>query len=227
MTSSTRVRLRFAKCGDLRLISHHDLLRCVERVVRRAEIPVARSQGFHPRPKIVFTLAMALGVEGRREVVELDLTEPVPPADVLTRLRGVAPAGLKFLEAEAVPIGRPAHAASVEYQFDLPGDRIDAARGALARFLASDAWPYTRLRPDRDREIVIDLRHFVLDARIEGAGCLRFRMKITSSGAARPEEVLDALGLRDLLERGAVLIRSELELAPRTESCPEPCHEAG
>ena len=215
-TASTKVRLRFAKTGDLRLVSHHDLLRCLERLLRRAAIPVAQSQGFNPRPKIVFTLALALGIEGRREVLELDLAEPLEPAEILSRLRAEAPAGLVFLEAEAVPPGRPAHAQAVDYQFDVPADRRDAARAALAQFLASTSWPYTRHRPDRDRDVAVDLRPFVLDAELEAAGRLRFRLKISPNGSARPEELIDALGLRDLLGQGSVLVRTEMELVPLT-----------
>lgn len=220
-TSITKVRLRFSKSGDLRLVSHHDLLRCLERLLRRAEIPVASSQGFNPRPKVVFTLALALGIEGRREVLELDLAEPMEPAEVRRRLRDAAPPGLDFLEAEAVPPGRPAHALAVEYRIDIPADRRDAADAALARFLASADWHYTRHRPDRDRDVAIDLRPFVLDAELDPAGSLRFRMKISPNGSARPEELIEALGLRDLLGQGSVLVRSEMELVPSTESGPE------
>jgi radical SAM-linked protein len=214
-TASTKVRLRFAKNGDLRLVSHHDLLRCLERLLRRAEIPVAESQGFNPRPKVVFTLALALGIEGRREVLELDLADPMGPDEVLSRLRASAPPGLVFLEAEAVPPGRPAHAQAVEYQFDVPAERRDAACAALAHFLAGTSWPYTRHRPDRDRDVTVDLRPFVLDAELDpAAGALRFRLKISPNGSARPEELIDALGLRDLLGQGSVLVRTEMELVP-------------
>src|SRR5215469_3325970 len=91
--SATKVRLHFAKRGDLRLVSHHDLLRCLERTVRRASIPIALSQGFNPRPRIVFALAMALGIEGRREVVDLELAEPLEPAEILRRLTLASPPG--------------------------------------------------------------------------------------------------------------------------------------
>jgi radical SAM-linked protein len=212
MTTASKVRLRFAKLGDLRLVSHHDLLRCLERMLRRAEIPVARSQGFNPRPKIVFTLALALGIEGRREIVELDLAEPVEPAEVLRKLAAVAPPGFEWLEVESVPPGRAARAEAVSYVFEVPADRQDAAAASLAKFLASETWPYTRHRPDRD--VALDLRPFVLDAELEGNGALRFRMKITPTGSARPEELIDALGLRDLLGQGSVLVRTEMELVP-------------
>ncbi len=211
---TTKVRLRFAKSGDLRLVSHHDLMRCLERLLRRAEIPVASSQGFNPRPKIVFTLALALGIEGRREVLELDLAAPMEPAEVERRLSAAAPPGLDFFEAEAVPRGRPAHAEAVEYRLDIPADRRNTAQAALARFLASTSWPYTRHRPDRDRDIAIDLRPFVLEAELDQAGALRFRMKISPNGSARPEELIEALGLRDLLGQGSVLVRTEMELVP-------------
>jgi radical SAM-linked protein len=213
-TATTKVRLRFSKSGDLRLISHHDLLRCLERLLRRAEVPVAHSQGFNPRPKIVFSLALALGIEGRREVLELDLVEPMGPAEVCRRLRASAPPGLDFLEAEAVAPGRPAHAQAVEYRIDVPAERREAAHAALARFLASADWPYTRHRHDRGHDVAIDLRPFVLAAGLEPAGALRFRLKISPSGSARPEELIDALGLRDLLGEGSVLIRTEMDLVP-------------
>jgi radical SAM-linked protein len=207
-----KVRLRFAKCGDLRLVSHHDLMRCLERALRRAQIPMALSQGFNPRPKVVFTLALALGIEGRREVVELELAEPLEPADVLCRLRAQAPPGLEFLDAQAIEPGRAAQAHAVQYALHLPAHRWEAARHALQTLLASERWPYTRHRPDRT--VDIDQRPFLLSAELDLQGVLRFRLKTTPSGSVRPEEVVDALGLRDLLGEGAVLARTELELAP-------------
>lgn len=207
-----KVRLRFAKRGDLRLVSHHDLMRCVERVLRRAEIPMAVSQGFNPRPKVVFASALALGIEGRREVVEFDLAEPLEPAVLLHRVQAQAPAGLDFLTAEAVRPGKPAQVEAVHYAFDVPADRVDAARAALAEFLARPSWPYTRRRPHRTTEI--DLRAHVLRAELDPSGSLRFCLKMASSGSARPEEVLDALGLHNLLDEGTILARTEIELAP-------------
>jgi hypothetical protein len=74
-----KYRLRFRKDGDLRLVSHHDLMHVMERMLRRAEIPIAHTQGFHPQPRMVFALSLALGIAGANEVLELDLTEPLSP----------------------------------------------------------------------------------------------------------------------------------------------------
>jgi radical SAM-linked protein len=206
-----KVRLRFAKRGDLRLISHHDLLRCLERLLRRAAIPMAYSQGFNPRPKLSFPLALGLGIEARREPLELELAEPMEPEDVLRRLRAAAPPGFDFLEAEAVGPGRSPRVVAVQYQMDVPPDLSDAARARLAAFLASDHWTYLRRRPDRTVEA--DLRPFVLSGELDPGGILRFRMRIAPDGSARPEEVLDALDLRTVLGSGGVLVRTDVELA--------------
>jgi len=206
-----KVRLRFAKRGDLRLVSHHDLVRCLERALRRAEIPVAVTQGFNPRPKITFTLSLALGIEGCREVVEIDLTEPLEPSEVLSRLAATSPSGLEWLEAEPSLSSRAAQAGAVWYSLALPADRLAAATAAMTGLLAAESRPYARRRPDRTVEL--DLRPFLLDAAIDPAGWLRFRLKVTNSGAAaRPEDIVDVLGLSDLLREGAFLARTDLEL---------------
>lgn len=206
-----QVRLRFAKRGDLRLVSHHDLLRCLERMVRRAGIPLATTQGFNPRPKIVFALALGLGVEALREVVDLELSQPLPPEEVLRRLSAAAPPGFFWLEARSLGPGEsPPRPQAVTYQFDLPAERRAEAESALAALLASSSWPFQRRRPDRT--VALDLRPFLIDAALTDRGSLEFRVKVSPAGSVRGEEVVEALGLSDLLERGAVLVRTDVEL---------------
>jgi radical SAM-linked protein len=215
MTKATKVRLRFAKRGDLRLASHHDVMRCLERMARRAVIPVAVSQGFSPRPKIVFALAMGLGIEGRREVVDIELTEPTDPAELLARLAAVSPPGFEWLDAQGLdPSASAPKPVWVEYDLPIPEDRRQSATAAVAALLASSTCDVTRKRPDKGREVVIDLRPFLIDARLTDEGVLRARLKVTPEGSVRPEELLASLGVRDLLDDGAVLVRTHVELAP-------------
>jgi radical SAM-linked protein len=189
-------------------------MRCLERMLRRAALPVAHSQGFNPRPKATFALALALGIEGCREVLDLDLDEPMEPSEVLSRLRAEAPPGLDFSEAEAISPGRAARVTAASYHLAIPEDRRDEARAAATDLLSRESRPYTRHRPDRTVEI--DLRPFVLEAGLDPDGALRLLMKIAQDGSARPEEVIDALGLKDLLNGGEILVRDDLELHPLT-----------
>jgi radical SAM-linked protein len=212
--SASRIRFRFAKQGDLRLVSHHDLMRCLERMLRRAALPIAHSQGFNPRPKATFALAMALGIEGRNEILDLEFTEPLDPTEALIRLQAESPPGFDFLSAEPIPSGpgiaRSARVTSASFRMAIPQDRRDQAHAAVADLLSRESRPYTRHRPDRTVEV--DLRPFVLAAAIASSGDLEFRLKIMPEGSARPEEVIDALGLKDLFSQGGILIREDLEI---------------
>src|SRR3989304_638137 len=90
----SRGRLRFCKQDALRLIGHLALMRCFERIFRRASLPLGMSQGFHPKPRMTFPLPLAVGIEGREEVMEVELAEPLGAEEVFSRLKAQAPAGL-------------------------------------------------------------------------------------------------------------------------------------
>jgi hypothetical protein len=76
-----KARIRFRKSGALRLLSHHDLMRTFERLLRRSQLPFHRSQGFHPKPRLIFALSLPLGVVGCEEVAV------VVPAERLLNVR--------------------------------------------------------------------------------------------------------------------------------------------
>ncbi len=211
MTKVSKVRLRFAKHGDLRLVSHLDLMRCLERMLRRAAVPIAESHGFNPRPKLTFALALGVGIEGRREVVDLELTEPVDPAALLQRLTAVAPPGFDWIDARPLPPdARPPRPRSVEYCIPILTERRASAASALHAFSSSTSWPHVRRRAGR--ESTIDVRAQLIEAVLTDDGLLRFCLKVSPEGSARPEEFLEALALGDVLAKGSVLARTNVEL---------------
>jgi radical SAM-linked protein len=202
-----RVRIRFAKQHDLRLISHRDLARALHRVFRRAGIAVAPSEGFHPKPRMSFPAPLALGIAGVDEVLEVELAEPVEPSELLARLAVEAPAGLTFHAAEALPQGRTVQVESQCLEIPLPSDRVDETRAKAAEFLAVST--YNVQRPERP--LPIDVRPLVEELLVEGP-VLRMRLRLTHEAGVRPRDVLEALGLADLPENGAFLTRTHLVL---------------
>src|SRR5687768_8295132 len=100
-----RIRIRFRKEGDLRLISHRDLLRTLERLFRRADLPLGMSEGFHPKPRMSFPSALAVGIEGTNEVMELELCQERTAEQVLEVLTPHLPPGLTINTLEVLPPG--------------------------------------------------------------------------------------------------------------------------
>jgi radical SAM-linked protein len=202
-----KVCLRFCKAGDLRLVSHHDLMHCFERMFRRARLPLARTQGFNPRPRMSFALSLALGVVGQKEVLELELTEPLSAAEVRARLAAQSPPGIEILSAQAIDLRAGAHVRRAFYRLPLAQPPVDLAERCRA-FLNQPHYWVERLRPQPRR---LDLRAYVSDVQARAAG-LEMIVWVTPHGAARPEEIVEALGLAHLLNEGAALERTDLEL---------------
>ena len=99
-----RLRLRYAKRGRLRFSSTRDFQRALERALRRADVPMAFSAGFHPHPRISYANAAPTGTASEAEYVELGVSERVDPEAVRVALDDALPAGLDILEVvEAGP----------------------------------------------------------------------------------------------------------------------------
>ena len=203
-----KLRIRFKKHRDLRLISHHDLMRCFERMLRRAALPFHSTEGFNPKPRMAFALSLALGIEGHQEVVELELDEELPPEQVHERLAQQAPAGLDILSVRRVPTKTRAQPRAAVYRVPVPDERRAELPARVQALLGEEHLWVERTRPQPRR---LDLRPYLRGLRLSPEG-LDIELTVTPTGTARPEEVLQLLGLGDLLEAGAVLQRITLEL---------------
>jgi len=103
ITVPTKLRVKFSKTGIMRYLSHNELMAAILRAIRRADLPVAYSAGFHPHPKLSFGPALAAGIEGLHEYFDIELTALMNVPDFLKKLNGELPEGLKALHAILIP----------------------------------------------------------------------------------------------------------------------------
>jgi len=102
-----RLRLRLGKRGDMALISHLDLVRLLDRAVRRAALPVSFSGGYHPSPRISPANALPLGATSSAELVDFELTEGMDPWEFRDRLATQLPTNVPVYQAETVDLTSP------------------------------------------------------------------------------------------------------------------------
>ena len=247
-----KFRFRFVKSGTLRLVSHHDLMRCSERMLRRAAVPFKSTAGFHPTPRWVFALSLSLGVVGCDEVVELELTEPRDSDELLACLNAQAPTGLKFTSVKPVPMKATATPRRVVYEMPLPVDRVTEVEAAATALMAEPKVWVERLKPSPKR---LNIRPYFRCVSVErqptplaplpegkgefstgaplaidapsnssspvpsgrgasgvGLPILRLDLWVTQTGSARADELLKLLYIEDLIDTGAVLERTVVEI---------------
>ena len=203
-----RVRVRFSKQGDLRLIGHRDLMRCLERLFRRAGLALSFSEGFHPKPRMTFPLALAVGIEGLDEVMELELAESITAEELSRRITPLAPPGLMFLAIEVLPErSKKASVQSVSYEAPIPvPDRVGLGE-RIEHLLATSSWPIQRARG----RAAIDLRPLITELTLT-EDVLKMRLHVDSRGSVGPREVLEVLGLTGIERQGSHLRRTAVEI---------------
>jgi len=97
------VRVKYCKEGPIKYISHLNLAQVFTRALRRADIPVVKSEGFNPRFRISFGPPLPLGISSTSEYLDIRLKEEIKVEELTERLNLVLPQGLKILQAKTIP----------------------------------------------------------------------------------------------------------------------------
>ena len=197
-----RIRVRFAKRGRLRFLSHRDVARSVERAVRRAGIPVAHSHGFSPHPRLSWIGAAPTGAASEAEYLEIGLTRPLAPADLAAALDAALPDGLDVLaaaEAEGASFAERIDAS--EWRIELPGITPDDLRRAVDALEGADAVVVERVTPSGRRQV--DVRGALVGVTLSASGsmsapdttdcAIMTAVVRQTTPAVRPDDVLGAL----------------------------------
>ena len=202
-----RVRIRYSVSGKIRFLSHRDIARVLERAIRRAGIPVAYSQGYSPRPKVQYGLALSTGYESDGEYIDLELDAERPgPRDPQVIAEAVAPClprGLVVLAAAEVPHGQPslqdsvvATAWEVLVQHPDPEQLVERAEAILA----SDSHEIEIVR--KGKQVREDLRPLLGHLEVVPATSEPTLLRVelgTKPRSIRPAELLEALGVTEPL----------------------------
>jgi radical SAM-linked protein len=190
-----RVRITFTKQGALRYIGHLDLHRVWERAMRRADLPISYSQGFHPQPKISLAAALPLGFSSRAEVLDVRLNEEIPTEDIFSRLKDNLPPDIKVTDVKSVDERLPALQTTVlsaAYDVHL----TEPVTGSeLTRKVESLMQAETIIRERRGK--TYDLRPLIemlsVITQADGTVWLKMTLSAREGATGRPEEVLTVL----------------------------------
>ncbi len=194
----------FEKSEAVRWLGHLDILRTFERAIRRAQLPIAFSSGFNPRERLSFANALSTGVTGALEPAMLELTEPLPPDEIVRRLNEALPPGIRLHACELVP---DAGSKDLLNAYDRAEYTVicgcsaemtdEAAQAAIEKLLALPEITLVRERQGRTK--TLDIRPYVHtlnlspDGRTSNRAMFETVVALGESGNAKPTEVIQTL----------------------------------
>lgn len=203
------VRIRFTKLGKVRFVGHRDVARLFERALRKSDVQIAYTEGFSPRPKIAFGLALSTGHESLAEYLDIALPEDrdVDVSDLPGRLSPALPPGIDVAVAQRVQADDASlqeAVTSCTWRIEVVG--IDAPSAERLVASTNDATELVLTRIRKGKDVTDDLRPAVLSLAVDGptvGGMALVTELATQPRGVRPNELLQVIDPN--IEAGRVL----------------------
>ena len=193
-----RLRIQITKEEGIRFIAHLEYVRTLERAIRRAQLPVAYSEGFNPHMKFSLASALGVGVTSDTEFVEIELSEEMDINTAIENFKKALPWGIHVKAADIVDSKTPklmASATGASYKIVVPctGDGLEG----VEKFNAATEIIYAKAKPKTRAKVKeIDVKKFVdkIKAHMDEDNIvLEFDCKISPTGSMKAAEIVKVL----------------------------------
>lgn len=191
-----RVVFLFEELGDLRFVSHLDLVSIIERTCRRADLPLKFSQGFNPHPKIAFAYPLSVGVSSNYELMDIDLEEMIEIPLLIKLLNDKLPPGLRILNAKVTDskdsLMSLVRFAEYELSFTLSEP---ITQEAFQKALDAELWLHQKINKKK-KYIEQNIRPMIIALALTTEGnrhTLKMKIHHSSETSVKPETVYKTL----------------------------------
>ena len=190
--------VRFRISGNLRFLSHAEVLRLFRRAAARAAVKLCYSQGFNPRPRLSLPLPKSVGLESDDDLLCLKVQMSPEFRGIeqfRTRLCDQLPDGCELLSLEPAPPKSSFQPAEATYVVPLNPESLDLTlTSRIKRLLASQTLNIRRTTDAKGSVRTVDVRPFLKSIEIDRQNIL-VKCKITPDGTIRVDEILKLLEL--------------------------------
>lgn len=191
-----KIRIKFTKTGPLKYIGHLDVMRFFQKLLRRAQIPVAFSEGFSPHPILSFSPPLSLGAESLGEYADIEITSLVKSSDAIDALNKNTVDGIKIESFKQLNDKTPnamASVAAADYICSLKDDKLltfDFKKEFTDLFMLDEI---NIIKKTKKNESVVNIRPFILSYSFPDDKSLYLRLTAGSVDNLKPVLVFEAL----------------------------------
>ena len=183
--------VKYTKGEKARFISHLDLLRAMDRAMRRAGIPIAYSQGFNPHPKLSFATPLSVGIVSYGDYLEMELTEELSTEEIINKMNQKLPVGIEILGIKKLDGKKPTLGAIVEaatYKVEINNELEQKIKETL------DKKEIIIERTNKKGTKSVDIRPLIYKLYSKDNG-LYMLLATSSSANVKPKEILNIFSI--------------------------------
>ena len=185
-----RIRIKFKKGLEVKFISHLDIIRTFERAIRRAELPVAFSQGFNPRMRISWGPPLSIGIESDCEMSDLYLESLMDQKKTIESLNQTLPSGLKILEAKLIDLKEPSLDSSInraEYLVEIDAENPNGTKLQIDNILKREKIEVKK------KDKIINKKPMLYELSLVDGHNIKMVLQVGGKGTLKPKEILDLI----------------------------------
>lgn len=206
-----KLRIKFRKFGAVRFIGHLDLMRFFQKMIRRADLDIAYSNGYSPHQIMSFAAPLGVGLVSNGEYVDVEMNSVTTSADMIKRLNEASVPGVEILSIRSLPTNcgnamASVAAASYTVRFKTGKEPVIDYRTKLPEFMESKEILYEKATKKGSN--MLDLKPAVYELTIQEDGSIYMLVNASSSGNIKPAMVLEAF----LLANGESLQENALQV---------------
>ena len=194
-----RLRINYTKAGRLRYLSHLETTRALERLIRRADLPYAISQGFNAHMRFASGPALPVGTEGLDELFDVILTEYVVPDEAQKRLQAATVEGILILSTDYVDLkAKGLQATHIHETYRVVVESSEISAPELENCLHGIIAKGQLTKYKRGMQKIYDLSKIVKDPScvqvlpVEDLLLVMMKLKTGAEGSVRPEDMIEA-----------------------------------
>lgn len=189
-----KFRIQFTKFGDMKYVSHLDLIRLFTRIFHRAELPVSYSEGFNPHPKMAVLLPLSVGTESSCEYIDVDFDESVGMLDVAKKLKKALPIGMDVPQVGQLneTSKKAKHIRYASYTFTVDAPLSDAQIDAFLEKDTIEILKKTK-RSENVSDIKPDILHIASETSDETNAVFTAIISAGSNANLKPDLLIEAM----------------------------------
>lgn len=197
-----KARIKFRKYGVMKFIGHLDVMRYFQKVMRRAEIPIAFTGGYSPHMIMSFAQPLGVGITSDGEYLDVELTESISSAEAVARMNAVMVEGIDVVSFVQIPEEKKYSGmtitAAADYLVTLPEtfQTSEVIRQVpedwqekINAFLAQEQIVVWKKTKKSEKEV--DIKSMIYDMKVDGEGIYLF-LATGSEQNLKPDLVMEA-----------------------------------